>query len=153
MSVDHALDRLSLGRPANSERGAPAVLVVEPEPLVYELIADVLSSAGYRTIAAACRSDTMRALVCEEPPVAVVICDIGDGLGDGYGPGFVRDIAAIRPSAPIVLMSASIDAELVRTYPEPAAWFGKPFSVRAFARSIDRIARAASGASSRAVGG
>lgn len=88
--------------PAGSEpeRAIPNVrlaeiLVVDDEPELVELIADIVAGMGYRTTTATSGHAAQRLLAAGERKISAILCDIR--MPDGDGPGLYDWLAANRP--------------------------------------------------------
>jgi CheY-like chemotaxis protein len=112
---------------------APAVLVVDDEPLVLQFMERVLADAGYRVQSA---PDGLRALElvgqCSAPP-DLLITDLRMPGLNGYE--LARRITTMHPSVRVLLVSAA-DPE----HPEPGWPFvRKPFSPEALLRAVEQL--------------
>jgi len=87
------------------------VLVVDDEPLVVELVRRRLGEAGFRTVAAGCGDEAMRAATEASPPFDVVLA--GTHLSDGSGMELVHRLRGDSRTATtsIALMTAARDPE------------------------------------------
>jgi CheY-like chemotaxis protein len=112
---------------------APAVLVVDDEPFVLELMERVLADAGYQV---QCAPDGLRALelVGEWPaPPDLLITDLRMPGLNGYE--LARRITVMHPIVRVLLVSAA-DPE----HPEPGWPFvRKPFSPEALLRAVEQL--------------
>jgi CheY-like chemotaxis protein len=102
------------------------VLVVDDDPVIRQMIADLLSLEGYDVVVA---SDGQVALerVRERPPDVILLDHQMPRLG---GRGFIaayRDLPG--PHAPIVLLTAATSAPQRATAVGADAFIGKPFAV------------------------
>src|SRR5207237_6282263 len=111
--------------------GSETILVAEDEPMLRELVAEVLGEAGYRVIAAGDGQEAVELFAAqhqmENPmPVALVVLDVMmPRLG---GPEAYQQIRALEPRMPAVFMTGySADAAV----PADADWLQKPCSVEA----------------------
>jgi two-component system NtrC family sensor kinase len=79
-------------------RGKPApaaVLIVDDEPDLAELIADIVASHGYSTLIASSGHAAERLLATTEPAVEAILCDIR--MPDGDGPKLYDWLSTHRP--------------------------------------------------------
>ncbi|MBX9459194.1 MAG: PAS domain S-box protein [Rhizobium sp.] len=72
------------------------ILVVDDEPELAELIADIISGMGYRTSIAQSGHAAQRLLAGKDSDVAAILCDIR--MPDGDGPGLYDWLATHRPT-------------------------------------------------------
>jgi two-component system, chemotaxis family, chemotaxis protein CheY len=79
------------------------ILVVDDEPMIREMVAEVLESEGYAVMTAANGSEAL-GVVSAHPP-SLVILDLWMPVLDG--PGFARELDARGLDVPIVVMTAS----------------------------------------------
>jgi two-component system NtrC family sensor kinase len=71
------------------------VLIVDDEPELAELIADIVSGLGHRTATAGSGNSAQRLLAEPGRPVAAILCDIR--MADGDGPALYDWLLAHRP--------------------------------------------------------
>jgi CheY-like chemotaxis protein/DNA-binding XRE family transcriptional regulator len=109
------------GRRPGAEGPPPRVLVVDDEPGVRAVVAELLAGEGYATAEA---GDGLAALAAAaaDPPDAVVT---NLGMPRLGGQGLIRRLRADRPGLPVVAMSAREDQPLVPGVP----FVAKPFRV------------------------
>lgn len=89
--------------PATPPRGAgELILVVDDEPAVRRITADILVASGYRVITAADGAQAIE-LVAEQPEVALVITDMMMPVMDGAAA--IRGIRVLRPDVPVIAVS------------------------------------------------
>ena len=108
----------------------PLVLIVDDEPLIRQVLADLLSDEGYRVDSAA---DGWEALErASEHPPNVVVSDVNmPRLG---GVALVRALRADGYRIPVVLISAhyvAVDLPGVR-------FVAKPFNLDAISEAVER---------------
>ena len=111
----------------------PAVLVVDDELPLRQILADILTDEGFDVRSA---PDGQAALTLHhETPADVILSDMMMPRLDGLGL-----VAALRESndpTPIVLMSAAPRPPL----PDGIAWIAKPFDLDAVVEAVTRSAR------------
>jgi two-component system, chemotaxis family, chemotaxis protein CheY len=115
------------------------VMVVEDEPAIRELVAEVLGDEGYAVLTAAHGAAALGLLDQHHPDV--ILLDMRMPVMDGWT--FAR---AYRqrpaPHAPIVIMSAATDAQQWASEVEAQAVMPKPFDLEALVVTVDRYFRA-----------
>ncbi len=101
------------GSPSQSPpvpRPAAHLLVVEDEPVIASLLADVLTRHGYRVSIGSTVADGL-ALATQHADLALCISDFL--LPDRTGLDLVTALKEMRPRLPVVLASAYLEPELV----------------------------------------
>jgi CheY-like chemotaxis protein len=83
-----------------------SVLVVDDDPAIRDVIAEILHSEGYRVLTAANGAVALRLLEQQRP--ALVLLDMQMPVLDGWG--FAARIRSWRDRPPIVVMTAGRDA-------------------------------------------
>ncbi|MCB1444661.1 MAG: PAS domain S-box protein [Rhizobiaceae bacterium] len=79
-----------------ARRAPPSeVLIVDDEPELAELIADIVGGFGHRTVTAPSGHAAQRLLAAGDHDIAAILCDIR--MPDGDGPGLYDWLAAHRP--------------------------------------------------------
>jgi two-component system cell cycle sensor histidine kinase/response regulator CckA len=112
---------------------APAVLVVDDEPLVLHLMERVLAGAGYQVQSAPDGLSALGLVSQWSAPPDLLITDLRMPGLNGYE--LARRITTIHPSVRILLVSAA-DPE----HPEPGWPFvRKPFSPEALLREVEKL--------------
>ena len=115
------------------------VLVVDDDPELRHVLADLLGDEGYDVVTA---SDGQAALerVRERPP-AVILLDYQMPRCDG--PQFATAYRQLpEPHAPIVLLTAAASARQRAAEIGADAFIGKPFDLRALYAVVERYAAA-----------
>jgi nitrogen-specific signal transduction histidine kinase/CheY-like chemotaxis protein len=110
-------------------RAAPAVLVVEDEPGVCDVVVEILEASGYRALRAGSAEEALGLCARDPGGVAVVLADLAaPGVA---GPELAEWLRALAPEARIVYLSDE---------PERAgadrATLAKPFSVEALVQTV-----------------
>jgi DNA-binding response OmpR family regulator len=112
---------------------APAILLVEDDPVLGTFLADNLAADGYEPIVAETLRDGLRELQYKRPELAVV--DLG--LPDGSGLELIERVrgadglvSSVDPSLPLIVLSARTgDVDRIRGFERGADDFvPKPFS-------------------------
>ncbi len=110
-------------------RRSAAVLVVEDDLLVRDLIVEVLKEAGFAASEAASAEEALRLLV--QKRIDAVITDI-DMPGEFDGLGLARRIGELKPEVGVILTSGRAG----RVLPPGARFLVKPFTVRSLLQSV-----------------
>ena len=115
------------------------VLVVEDQPLLRELMADALTAAGYGVVTA---SNGARALdLVRDRHPDVIVLDMMMPVVDGFGflEAYRRGVAT--NTAPVVVVSATLSADVVRRLHElgVSALLSKPFDLNELVNCVGRL--------------
>ena len=105
--------------------GAKKVLVVDDEPLLRELVIEVLREEGYAAVAAS-DGGAMLELLATERPDLVLMDVMMPGL-DGHAAYLAMRSRDDLPPIPVVMMSAAVTPD--RLDPSIAAFLRKPFDL------------------------
>jgi two-component system, response regulator PdtaR len=89
-----------------SSSSAPAVLVVEDEPLVRIYLSDVLGQSGFKVIAATNGEDALE--LAKKPDVCAVVSDVAmPGPFNGFE--LARRVKRVSPRTGVVLVSGVLE--------------------------------------------
>jgi two-component system, chemotaxis family, chemotaxis protein CheY len=121
------------------------ILVVDDEPTIREMVAEVLESEGYAVMTAANGSEAL-GVVSEYPP-SLVILDLWMPVLDG--PGFARELDARGLDVPIVVMTASYLAKPIAGDIGARYVLRKPFELSDL---LDAVETVVDGKAAEAVG-
>lgn len=112
------------------------ILVIDDEPVVADLLADLLLDAGHAVVTAANGADGLRC--AHETRPDLIISDIMMPELDGHG--LARAIAAAPElrATPVVLMSAG-PSRLSNPEPPVVAFLAKPFHIDHLLDLLDRL--------------
>ncbi len=124
--------------------GGTRVLLVEDEPLIREVMAEMLASAGY-DVTATCTGDEAAILLAEDG-FDLLLTDVTmPGQIDGIG--LAEHAREIHPGLPVVFVSGRAETEQrARGVAQPIAFFPKPYDVEALIGTVGRMASDASDA-------
>jgi CheY-like chemotaxis protein len=136
---------IDVAAPARSPEGAqtrssPAVgrvLVVDDDPAIRDVVADLLREAGYLVQEAADGASAIRAVVTSAPDLVLLDIEM-PGLS---GVEALRTIRAVAPAARVVMLTGNSDSELARS----ALAFGafdyipKPFEPSHLLRTAETV--------------
>lgn len=131
-----------------SEQGAhpPAgaqkvILVLEDEPDVRKLVADMLASNGYKVLTAANGESAINTFKRAKQPVDLVLLDVvSPGLS---GPMVAERLAELQPGLRVLYMSGYDGSKVVKRYvvDKGHALLTKPFSERELAMKVREVLR------------
>ncbi len=115
------------------------ILLVEDEPLIRELMAEMLEDAGF-DVTAICTGDEAAILLAEDG-YAVLLTDVTmPGVIDGIG--LAEHAREIHPGLPVVFVSGRPESEgRARRIGQPVAFFHKPYDVDCLVGAIGRMAQ------------
>jgi CheY-like chemotaxis protein len=120
----------------------PLVLLVEDELALRQLVTTALRAAGYKVVAAADGQAALEALDClypEQPDAILLDLDLPRLDGREFAARYRR---RFRSPAPLIVFSASVDAELEATHLQAAASVGKPFDLHALESCVASVVAA-----------
>ena len=114
------------------------VLLVEDEPIIREVMAELLEDAGF-DVTATCTGDEAAILLAEQD-FTVLLTDITmPGHIDGIG--LAEHAREAHPGLPVVFVSGRPDSEQrARRVPPPMAFLPKPYDVRRLVDTVGRMA-------------
>lgn len=141
VDVSSEATRASRGGDVDSEPGRPGretkVLLVEDEPVIRALMAEMLSSAGYE-VTATCTGDEAAILLAEDG-FDLLLTDVTmPGQIDGIG--LAEHAREIHPGLPVVFVSGRPDTEQrARGIAPPTAFFTKPYDVKMLVGTVGRL--------------
>ncbi|MFZ0558537.1 MAG: response regulator [Methylovirgula sp.] len=110
-------------------RRPTAVLVVEDDPLVRDVIVEMLKEAGFAVSAAAGAEEALRVL--DKKRIDAVVTDI-DMPGELDGVGLAQCIGQRKPEVGVILISGGPP----RTLPPGTLFLAKPFTARCLLQSV-----------------
>jgi DNA-binding response OmpR family regulator len=117
----------------------PHILVVEDEPVIASLLADVLGASGYR-VTQSHRVDEALAAARASDDLALCISDFL--LPDRTGLDLARELARLRPGLKVVLASAFLEPEVearVEREPSIAMVVRKPLDIFDLKERVDAL--------------
>lgn len=88
---------------ATGARAAEAVLVVEDEPLVRQLVCDVLSDAGYEVLCASRPSEAIRMVSEHVGPLQLLVTDVV--MPEMHGPMLANALAPLHPHMAVLYVT------------------------------------------------
>jgi PAS domain S-box-containing protein len=126
------------GRPAieiAGGRGSETILVVEDQEALRKIIAEYLSSQGYRVLEAENGDTALQVCRTSSEPIHIVLSDVV--MPGMAGPDFVRAALEVHPEAQVIFMSGysdrSVDAAGLKVKP---AILHKPMELHSVLRTI-----------------
>jgi CheY-like chemotaxis protein len=117
------------------------ILVIDDEPTIREMVAEVLESEGYPVMTAANGSEAL-GVVAEYPP-SLVILDLWMPVLDG--PGFARELDARGFDVPIVVMTASYLAKPIAGDIGARGVLRKPFELSELLDAVETVVDGSAG--------
>ena len=118
---------LEVSRGDPSLRVTETVLVVEDDTSVRELLADVLSEAGYGVVAAGSAAQALRVAAAHEGPLHLLLCEVV--LPDGSGRALLGSLLEKHPGLRSLFLSGYTDDEIARAgLPAGAPLVRKPIA-------------------------
>ncbi len=121
--------------------GTGTVLVVEDEPLVREFTCRLLKARGYRCLEAASGAEALDVIRDHGAEIDAAVSDVVmPGIGGG---DLARRLAELRPTLPVLFMSAFSDEEVVRRglIAPGAPFIQKPFTPQALLERLRDLLR------------
>jgi DNA-binding response OmpR family regulator len=92
--------------PDNAEpRGLPQILVVEDEPLIRMIAAEMLTTLGYSVLEAGSGAEALA--IAEDPQCRLDALMIDLGLPDQPGETVARRICEMRPGLPVIVTTGA----------------------------------------------
>jgi CheY-like chemotaxis protein len=101
------------------------MLVVDDDPVIRDLVAEVLVDEGYAVETAANGAEAIALLDHMHP--ALILLDMRMPVLDGWG--VMAHLRATRVQTPVIIMTAAQDARRWATEVGAHAWLAKPFDV------------------------
>jgi CheY-like chemotaxis protein len=120
-----------------SRKVTPRILVVEDDSMFRETVREVLRDLGYKVRGARSLSKATKRLTRHS--FDLVLSDID--IGDGTGLDVVQIARKSHPDAPIVLMSANADTEVIQQALDSgvARFLPKPFGLAELMNTISEL--------------
>lgn len=131
-----AVDDPRSARSATGGRERAAVLIVDDDPDVREVLAILLSDEGYR-VATACNGREALSYLAHEEAPALILLDIMMPVMDGYAFRVTQLEHPALAAIPVVVLSAGEKSERV-TEMRPAAFLKKPFNIEALLELVEK---------------
>jgi CheY-like chemotaxis protein len=126
-------------RPARRETGGrehAAVLIVDDDPGVREVLAMLLADEGYH-VATACNGREALSYLAHHEAPALILLDIMMPGMDGHAFRVIQRERPALAAIPVVVLSAGENSELV-TAMRPAAFLKKPFDLDALLALVEK---------------
>ncbi len=120
--------------PAAAARGSETVLVVEDEPVVREVVVELLQSLGYRALVAGSGREGLAMAERHSGPLDLLLTDVS--MPEMNGRELATRLRALRPATRVLLMSGR---EGEAAADEPATFLQKPFSAEEFGRAVRAV--------------
>jgi CheY-like chemotaxis protein len=124
------------------EPGPTRILLVEDEPLICMVTAELLGDAGFEVEEAATGNEAMTKLVGH---FAAAIIDLG--LPDRPGDVLAKDVRRLRPEMPVVIASGRDPREVAQIFAGDAKvrCIGKPYDIEALLKLLRALGVSGSG--------
>lgn len=119
--------------PAGNDAGH--VLVVDDDPSIRGLVAEILESEGYVVQTAANGAEALPQILAARP--AVVLLDMRMPVLDGWG--LARELAARGVKVPVLVMTAARDARHWAAEIEADGYLAKPFELIDLLDAVERF--------------
>jgi two-component system cell cycle sensor histidine kinase/response regulator CckA len=110
------------------------ILVVDDEPVVLSVVAGALTKAGHEVTTAAGPLQALE-IVTTRGGFDVLVTDIV--MPEMCGPELAQQTRLLLPLCAVVFMSGCAPA--ANRFPEGSTFLGKPFSVSALLRAVERV--------------
>jgi urea transport system substrate-binding protein len=101
------------------------ILVVDDDPCIREMVAQVLTSEGYPVVTAANGAEALEIVEREHP--ALVLLDMRMPIVSGWD--FAQELTVRGVALPIVVMTAALDARRWAEEIGAAGYLAKPFDL------------------------
>ena len=117
---------------------ARRILLVEDEPVIRGIVADMLGDAGFE-VTATCTGDEAAILIADSDRFDVLLTDVTmPGLIDGIG--LAEHAREVHPALPVVFVSGRPDhARRAEAVGQPSAFMPKPYDMDRVISVIDRL--------------
>ena len=114
------------------------ILLVEDEPVIRGLMADMLGDAGFE-VTATCTGDEAAILIADSDLFDVLLTDVTmPGLIDGIG--LAEHAREVHPDLPVVFVSGRPDnARRAEAVGQPSAFMPKPYDAGRVISTIGRL--------------
>jgi DNA-binding NtrC family response regulator len=122
-----------------AQGGEEAVLLVEDDPAVRNLVQEILDSAGYTIYAAADSEHAERMLHELAGEVSLLITDVV--MPDGGGIELVSRIARLKPNIKVLFMSGYTDGKVPQEYLTGGypSFLAKPFEPEELRKKVREV--------------
>ncbi len=120
-------------------RGSATVLVVEDEPSVRNLVGEILTDHGYKTIESGGASEAVAKAAAQSDPIHLVITDVV--MPEMKGPEAFEKIREHHPEAKVLYMSGYTDNVVTcqGVLKENIEFIQKPFTVRGLLEKCHQV--------------
>jgi two-component system, cell cycle sensor histidine kinase and response regulator CckA len=116
------------------------ILVVDDDPNVREITSAILSSHGYRVLAAADGAEAISLFAPRSLEIRVVVADLSMPLLDGHA--LMRVLRNLNPSIRVLAISGQAEQQELFRRQTANPLLPKPFSMHALLASIHDLLRA-----------
>ncbi len=125
--------------PEAASTGSETLLLVEDEPMVRGLVADILRSSGYNIVEAESPSQAVELCKEHRGPLHLLLTDVV--MPEMSGREMAEEIRKLQPDVRVVYMSGYVDECLLRhgVRPMEVPFLQKPFSAAALCGTIRQV--------------
>jgi CheY-like chemotaxis protein len=120
----------------------PAVLVVDDDPSILDMVADILRIEGYGVATAANGQEALEQVERTRP--AVILLDMRMPVVDGWQ--FMHELRSRNLIVPVVVMTAAEDSERWAREVGAEGYLAKPFLLDDLLRAVERYGGGTPGA-------
>ncbi|HWQ56651.1 MAG TPA: response regulator [Bryobacteraceae bacterium] len=117
---------------------AVSILVVDDDPAVLQIMADILGQAGYRVLLAGGGWNAIEAFEAAASPPHLLVTDVI--MPDLTGPVLAARLRKMRPDLKVLFVSGFHDTELVQRFvgQQGFALLPKPFTPEGLLRTVEQ---------------
>jgi two-component system, cell cycle sensor histidine kinase and response regulator CckA len=128
-------------RSPDSSAASPSILVVDDDPAVLEIMAEILRQAGYRVLQAEGGWSAIHAFEEAPSPPNLLVTDVI--MPDLTGPVLAARLRKMRPELKVLFVSGFHDTELVQRFvgQQGFALLPKPFTPDGLLRTVEEALR------------
>ena len=125
----------SLEEPLEYSPGTETILLVEDEELLREVVAEMLSSLGYRVLSAASGNEAIAISETYSGEIHILISDVL--MPELHGTSLAETLRHQRPSLKILFVTGDINE--MENLPANVARLSKPFTLKMLATNVREL--------------
>jgi two-component system response regulator AtoC len=116
------------------------ILVADDDPVARDLLVEVLHGEGHETVAAGSAADSIR--LAQSTPLQLALIDLR--MPDGDGLQVLKELKALQPSVPVIIVTAFADMETAVAAIRAGAhdYLSKPFGMDEIRNTVRRTLKA-----------